>query len=170
MQNEFRRLKFGVVPSEFRGPQVDSCEQVLISYIRTAHDYSLQTDINATVEIFSYARKYIGKSFQEWLIANYNNGTGSRAGLVRRIVSWIEGKVTKQAITGEVKRDLNRIAYLDEGAQLATAFIFDNSPSPNCNVNFAIVKDRHFFEILAILGPELTAQFLLSLNGIRLAR
>ena len=174
MRNEYRRLKFGVVPAEWRQPQVDSAEQVLLSYLRTARDFSLQSDINASIEIFTLARHYIGKSFKDWLVANFNNGTGTRASLVRRIVAWVNGDVSYHALTGEVRRDLNRIDFLrGPDSQLKIPFVFDNAPvnkQGGPSISFDKVKDRHFFEIIAVLGPELTAHFLLSLNGIRQGR
>ena len=171
MRNEYRRLKFGVVPLEWRQPQVDAAEQILLSYLRSSKDFSLQNDVNSSLEIFTFARNYVGKNFKDWLIANFNNGTGTRASLVRRIVAWIDGKVSYKAITSEIRRDFNRIDFLiGPDPQLKTPFVFHNNPNMDDKgpgLDFSNVDDRHLFEILAVIGPEMTAHFLLSLNGIR---
>lgn len=170
MPNEYRRLLYGVVPLTLSNEQLEQSEQILISYLRTARDFSLMTDVNSSIEIFKIAKSYVGTSFKDWLIANFNNGVGTRASLVRRIIAWIEGKVSFKAVTSEVRRDLNRIDFLDkDDPQLVTPFIWHNNPNDKSqsNLDFSKVEDKHFFEMLSIMGPELTANFLLSLNGYR---
>lgn len=168
MRNEYRRLKFGNVPVEWRAPQVEASEQILISYLRTAASFDLMADSTSAIEVYALAKNYIGKSFKDWLIANFNGGVGVRSSLVRRIVTWIEGKVSYKAITSEVRRDMNRLDFLrPENPQLATPIMYDDVPSGDSILDFSKVKDRHFFEMIAVLGPELTAHFLLGLNGIR---
>lgn len=168
MRNEYRRLKFGSVPVEWRQPQVESAEQILISYLRSSGSFELAGDATPAIEIFAIAKQYIGKSFSHWLIANFNGGVGVRASLVRRIVAWVDGKVSYKAITSEVRRDMNRLDFLRaENPQLAIPIVAEPDLSGDSSLDFSRIKDRHFFEMLAVLGPELTANFLLSLNGIR---
>ena len=170
MRNEFRRLKFGMVPVEWRQPQIDASEQTLISYLRASKDFSLLGDISSSLEVFTLAKQYIGSNFRDWLIANFNHGSGARASLVRRIVAWVKGGIPVRGLVSEIHRDIKRISFLQGvDPQLQIPIVFQNNPNDQTatsDLDFSIIEDRHFFELIAALGPELTAKFLLTLNGI----
>lgn len=169
MRDEYRRLKFGCCPADWRQPQVEASEQILLSYLKTSKGFGLTRDVPATLEIFTIAKQFVGKNFQSWLIANYNNGSGARAPLVRAIVTWAKGKISSRYLIGEVRRDFGRIDFVPPvELQLAQPIVYnDTEIGHDESLDFSGVSDRHFFELIAVLGPELTAHLLLSLNGIR---
>lgn len=169
MRDEYRRLKFGCCPADWRQPQVEASEQILLSYLKTSKGFGLTRDVPATLEIFGIAKQFVGKNFQSWLIANFNNGSGARAPLVRAIVAWSKGKISSRYLIGELRRDLGRIDFIPPAElQLAQPIIFNDHPTNGEEtLSFAGVVDRHFFEMIGVFGPELTAHLLLSLNGIR---
>lgn len=169
MHDEYRRLKFGLVPVVWRQPQVDASEQILMSFLRTFRSFDMGNKVTPTLEVFGIAKQYVGNDFRNWLIANYNNGIGVRASLAKIILSWVNGKVSSPYVIQEVKRDLNRLDFLTPAdPQLSQPVIYDGRPGTNAGVlDFSPVKDRHFFEFITVLGPELTAHLLLSFNGIR---
>lgn len=168
----FKRLQFGSVPVNFTTPQIDTTEQILISYLRGTSHVAVLLDTEATLEIFKLSRQYVGSNFRNWLIANYSNGSGTRAALCRAILNWVTGKVSSKAVTSEVRRDLNRIDFLKTTQdQVQVPFLYNgDEEAPNQNVSFDAIEDRHYFEFLGLLGPELTAHFLLSLDGIRFVK
>lgn len=169
MRDEYRRLKFGCCPVDWRQPQVEASEQILLSYLKTSKGFGLTRDVPTTLEIFGIAKQFVGKNFQSWLIANFNNGTGARAPLVRAIVVWSKGNISSRYLIGEVRRDLGRIDFIPPvELQLAQPIIYNDAPvNGEEKVDFSKVSDRHFFEMISVLGPELTAHLFLSLNGIR---
>lgn len=169
MRDEYRRLKFGCCPADWRQPQVEASEQILLSYLKTSKGFGLTRDVPTTLEIFGIAKQFVGKNFQSWLIANFNNGTGARAPLVRAIVVWSKSKISSRYLIGEVRRDLGRIDFIPPvELQLSQPIVYNDLPvNGEESVDFSGIADRHFFEMIAVLGPELTAHLLLSLNGIR---
>lgn len=168
MLTKFRQLKFGYTPIDFRQQQTDAAEQILISYIRSAAKFDMLTNVPATLEVFGLAKQYIGPSFREWMIFNFGGGAGMRAAFVRRIHAWIVGTTSARTVTNAVRLDLNRLQFLSDEGQLKLPTVFPAiDPTAPTTLNFNLVEDRHFFEMIAVLGPELTARFLLSLNGIR---
>lgn len=171
MQNEFRRLKFGLVPADMREPHIESAEQILISYLRTCGAGNLMSDSVSAIEVYSIAKRYIGKNFKNWVLANFNSGVGVRASLARKLVLWADNKTYMKGITGEVRRDLNRLDFLKtSNPQLQTQIIYDDTPGGSSTIDVSNVTDRLFYEFITGMGPELTAHFLLSLNGIRFSK
>lgn len=167
MQTEYRRLKFGLISANVRIPQVDSYEQILISYVKTSNEYLLQTEVEPTIDIFRIAREYVGPSFKNWLLANFENGIGARASLVRAILTWIKDDSSIKLVIGEINRDLNRLCNLKNiNDQLVLPIVYSTDFKQTKGLNFDLVTDKHFFDLLAGIGPELTAILLLSLDGI----
>lgn len=168
----FKRLKFGSVPISFTTPHIDTTEQILISYLRTTSYTGVLLDTEAALEVFKLSRAYIGSNFRNWLIANYANGSGARAALCKAIVNWTKYRVSGKAVTSEIRRDLNRIDFLKSTQDQVQFPILYNGSEDNDgpDVSFDGIEDRHYFEFLSLLGPELTAHFLLSLDGIRFSK
>lgn len=165
---EYKRLKFGLAPVDFIQPHINDAEKIFISYLKTCGGTDVQYDINATMEIFKLANKYIGPNFRDWLIVNYSNGSGPRASLCKAILSWVNGDVSTKAVTTEIQRDLSRIDFLNSyQEQLEIPYIYRSAGQLEGNITFDKIIDRNFYDLLALIGPELTAHFCLSLNGVR---
>lgn len=165
---EFKRLKFGLVPIGFIQPHINDAEKTFISYLKSCGGTDIQYDVNVTTEIFKLAHKYVGSNFKNWLIANFSNGSGARASLCKAILNWSNGEVSSKAVTSEINRDFSRIDFLNSyQEQLEVPYIYKKDGQLNTNVSFDKITDRNFYEFLALIGPELTAHFCLSLNGVR---
>lgn len=168
----FRRLRFGTVPFEFTDAQVMKAERFLVGYVRSCQQVAILTDVSATLEVFQLAKAYIGQDFKQWLTVNYNNGSGVRAPLCRAIAAWHHRTLSDRGLLSEVKRDLNRLSFIEgQFGQLAQMEVFNHTPAAPDVVEevprFTTITDKTFFEILALLGPELTAHFCLSMNGVK---
>lgn len=165
---EFKRLKFGLVPVGFIQPHINDAETIFISYLKTCGGADIQYDVNATLEIFKLASKYIGPRFKDWLIVNFSNGSGARAALCKAILNWVNGDVSSKAVTSEINRDFSRIDFLDSYQdQLEIPYVYKTDGQLDANISFDKITDRNFYDFLALIGPELTAHFCLSLNGVR---
>lgn len=168
----FRRLRFGVGPFDFTEAQVINAERFLISYVRSCQQISVLIEVGPTLEVFQLAKAYIGQNFKQWLEANYNNGSGVRAGLCRAIAAWHHQKLSDKGLIGEVKRDISRLAFINDiYGQLPQPEVFSADPA-SCETQpqittFDGITDKTFFELLALLGPELVAHLCLSLNGVK---
>lgn len=178
MPNLFKQLKFGLAPVTITPEKLAAREQVLISYIKTCCSNSAQYDVEACVEVFNIAKEFIGQDFKLWIIANYKNGAGARAPLCKAITHWVSGKAHGRTVVETLRRDLDRLNFLKNNEEqvqtpithhLKTKHMGDYAGEEHVrsNIDFNVIKDRHFFEFLALLGPELTAHFCLSLDGIR---
>lgn len=168
--HEFRRLRFGTVPSTFTDAQVISAERFLVSYVRSCSQVSILTEIEPTLEVFQLARLYIGSSFKNWLVANYANGSGVRASFCKAIAAWAKGTLSDKAVIAEIKRDLNRLSFINENyGQLPAPIVYEENVNTNEQeqIGLTSVTDKTFFDLLALIGPELTAYLCLSLNGVR---
>lgn len=171
MSKEFRYTRFGMVPSELTDAKMDMNEQIFKSYLASATKFDLMSDADIHTEVFSIATQYIGNSFRNWLYVNFRNGNGPRKELVRKIVGYIKGEISGQSVISQLKIDISRINYLKPGTPLSTPILFDEyNPEKDDftvqDVNFKNIREDHLFEFFALIGPELTAKFCLSIDGV----
>lgn len=168
--HEYRRLRFGVVPVSLTDAQIISAERFLISYVRSCSQITVLTEVEPTLEVFQLAKLYIGSSFKHWLIANYSNGSGVRSSFCKAVATWSKGELSDKAVIAEIKRDLNRLSFITENyGQLPAPVIYDINVDYNMQEQIGLnnIADKTFFDLLALIGPELTAYLCLSLNGVR---
>lgn len=171
MTKEFRHTRFGMVPSELTDAKMDMNEQIFKSYLASATKFDLMSDADTHTEVFSIATQYIGTSFRNWLYVNFRNGNGPRKELVRKIIAYINGDISGQALISQVKMDNARLTFLKPAAQINTPILFDeyNPETDNFVVNevdFKGVREDHLYEFFTLIGPELAAKFCLSVNGV----
>lgn len=172
MATEFKYLKFGLVPVNFDAGILENSERIVNSFLNSFNSYKLINDASSHAEIFIIARQYIGENFRNWLIVNFRHGGGARKELARKIVGYIAGRLPGSTVIGQFKIDLNRIQNLSKNAEvIRTSIIYDQYDESRNNfrvedVDFSIVENRHFYDIMALIGPELAAKFCLSMDGI----
>lgn len=172
MATEFKHLKFGLVPAALDTSAVENSEAVAKSFLDTYNGFGLMQDINSHIEVFQVMRRYIGQDFRNWLIVNFRNGAGARKELVRKIVGYVDGRLPGRAVIGQLNIDFNRIQHMSaNGEPIKTSIIYDEyDESRNKyrveDIDFKIIEDRHFYDFLALIGPELAAKFIMSMDGI----
>lgn len=172
MATEFKHLKFGLVPTSLDMGAVENSETVAKSFLDSYNGFGLMMDSNSHIEVFQVARRYIGQDFRNWLIVNFRHGAGARKELVRKIVGYVAGRVSGRSVIGQLNIDFNRIQHMSSnGEPIKTSIIYDEyDESRNRyrveDVDFGIIEDRNFYDFLALIGPELTAKFIMSMDGI----
>lgn len=172
MSKDFRHAQFGLVPAELTLQRMEACETILKSFLKNVNKLNLLGNVESHQEVFSIAKEYIGEDFKNWLYVNFWNGNGARKELARKIVAYVDGKVSGKAVTSQVRVDINRLGYHVSGRPTTTPILYDEyDPVRNNfkieNVDFSNIEDRHFYDFIALLGPELTCAFLLSINGVQ---
>lgn len=172
MATEFKHLKFGLVPAGFDSATLESSETVINSFLSSFNSYKLMDDSSAHSEVFVVTRRYIGANFRNWLIVNFRNGGGARKELARKIVGYINGTLPGSVVINQLKIDISCLKDVaPRGEPIRTAIIYDEFSLIRDqfkveNVDFSKVEDRHLYDFLALIGPELAAKFCLSLDGI----
>ncbi|KAB3419233.1 hypothetical protein F9Z84_06925 [Escherichia coli] len=172
MATEFKYLKFGLVPTTFDAATLESSERIIKSFLGSFNAFNLLDDAASHKEIFTITRRYIGPNFRNWLIVNFRNGGGARKELVRKMVGYIMGRLAGRTVIAQLKIDFNRIQNLSKnGEVITTSIIYDEYEESRNHfrvedVDFSVIEDRHFYDIMALIGPELAAKFCLSLDGI----
>lgn len=172
MATEFKHLKFGLVPSDFDTATLENTEVVIKSFLSSFNSYKLMEDSSAHSEIFVATRRYIGKNFRNWLIVNFRQGGGARKELARKIAGWINGKLAGRVVISQLKTDFIALKTdSPRGEPIKTAVIFSEYDSAQDgfkvdDVDFSFIEDRHFYDFVGLIGPELAAKFCLSMDGI----
>ena len=172
MATEFKYLKFGLVPVSMDAAGKESAEQVFKSFLGALDNFQLTTDSQAHAEVFAVAKRYIGSHFRNWLIVNFRNGGGARKELARKIVGFIDGRLAGRMVISQIKIDLNRIQNMSHnGEAMPQSIVYDEYDCARnkwCvdEVDFSVVDDRHMYDFFALIGPELTAKFCLSMDGV----
>lgn len=88
------------------------------------------------------------------------------------MVGYIMGRLAGRTVIAQLKIDFNRIQNLSKnGEVITTSIIYDEYEESRNHfrvedVDFSVIEDRHFYDIMALIGPELAAKFCLSLDGI----
>lgn len=172
MATEFKYLKFGLVPVAFDAGTLENSERIIKAFLNSFNAFQLLDDASSHKEIFAVTRRYVGPNFRNWLIVNFRNGGGARKELVRKIVGYIDGRLSGRHVISQLKIDFNRIQNLSHNNEtIGTPIIYDSyQESRNQfkveDVDFSLIEDRHFYDIMALIGPELAAKLCLSLDGI----
>lgn len=172
MVTEFKYLKFGLVPANFDTGILENNERIINSFLGAWNEFQLMNDSGSHAEIFGITRRYIGESFRNWLIVNFRNGGGARKELARKIVGYIAGRLPGSVVISQIKIDFNRISNISHnGEVIHTSIIYDEHQEYRNryqieNVDFSIIEERHFYDWMALIGPELAAKFCLSMDGI----
>lgn len=172
MATEFKHLKFGLVPSSFDTATLENSETIIKAFLAQFAGYKLMDDASAHAEIFITTRRYIGADFRNWLIVNFRNGGGARKELCRKIVGWIDGRLSERTVLNQLGIDINSLKGVSlRNEPIKTSVIYNEYDSARDqfkveNVDFSIIEDRHFYDFMALIGPELAAKFCLSMDGI----
>jgi len=172
MATEFKYLKFGLVPAAFDNGILENNERIIKAFINSWNSGLLQTDISAHAEVFGITKRYIGESFRNWLIVNFRDGGGARRELARKIAGYLNGRMSGSTVITQLKIDLNRIQNMsNNGDPIPQPIIYDVQQGAATrfvveDVDFSNIEDRHFYDVMALIGPELAAKFCLSMDGI----
>lgn len=172
MAKEFKYLKFGLVPSTLTGSELENTETIVKAFLAQFQSYELMDTTGAHIEIFVQARKYVGVNFRNWLIVNFRHGSGARRELCRVIAGWINGTLSERTVINQLKIDINALKGQSiNGAPIKTSIIYNESEDGRADwivdkVDFSGIEDRHFYDWMALIGPELAAKFCLSMDGI----
>ncbi|QDB70268.1 hypothetical protein CF8_0100 [Aeromonas phage CF8] len=171
MAKDFRHARFGLVPIELTDARMEGNEQILKSFLKTFNTFSLLSNADSHAEVFSIAKEYIGDDFRNWCYVNFRMGSGARKELVRKMVGYINGTISFKSINGQLRQDFNKLNIARPGTQIQVPIIYDEYDPRRDQfkvegVDFSNIEDRHLYDILAAMGPELTAKFLLSLDGV----
>lgn len=172
MATEFKYLKFGLVPVDFNAGILEGSERIINSFLKSWNAFTLLEDSSAHAEIFAITRRYIGPNFRNWLIVNFREGGGARKELARKIAGYIHGRLPGRAVLSQLTIDFNRLQGQSvRGEVIRTSIIFDPQNAARDDfkiedVSFAGIEDKHFYDFMALIGPEMAAKFCLSLDGI----
>lgn len=172
MPDIYRHLKFGSICASQTQANIIQDQAVLRGFLNSFQSMDLHNSKEAHFEVYNIAKAYIGKNFRHWLLANYHNGSGARKDFVATFVNYVNGKVPGRTVITQLKNDTRRIPYLGNtvNGQLQTPIVFDGRSNANekayAELDFSQVHDYHVYDLFALVGPQLLAQLILSLDGI----
>lgn len=162
----FRKVPFGYVDSRLLDPTLTVINQILSAYISSAQNMEMKIDPASIKEVMELGEKITGGDFRHFLMANYEQGRGKRARLVRSITQFLQGKIDgrmlAQTITGDeqivsttqlkhVKNEYN--ASIDyRGADDVERFLQG-------------VVQNDLYVMVEGIGPHLYARMLITLTG-----
>lgn len=171
MAKDFRHARFGLVPADLTDARMEANELILKGFLKSFNQFNLLSNADSHQEVFVVAKEYIGNNFRNWLYVNYRMGVGARRELARKIVGYVNGTQSGRSVTTQVLQDISRLKITPFGRQINTPILYtDYSPERNKftidNVDFSKVEDRHMYDFFALMGPEMTAKFILSIDGV----
>lgn len=171
MAKDFRHARFGLVPSDLTDHRMEANELILKGFLKTFNQFNLLSNADSHQEVFIIAKEYIGDDFRSWLYVNFRNGIGARRELARKIVGYICGTQSGNAVTTQLQQDIGMLKLTPPGRQATLPILYDERAAAYedfriDNVDFTQIENRHLYDIFALLGPEMTAKFILSIDGV----
>lgn len=171
MAKDFRHARFGLVPSDLHDSRMEANELILKAFLNAYNKFELLSNADSHQEVFVVAKEYFGDNFRNWLYVNFRMGIGARRELARKIVGYINGELSARSVTTQVLQDISFLKLNPPGKQMNTPVLYNEyCPGQDVfkieNVDFSKVENRHLADFFALLGPELTAKFILSIDGV----
>lgn len=163
----YRSAKYGMVSADLLDPSLVAVNDLLKLFVRNSrNDFDFLITPKNIAEVFNHVSTIMSGDFRSWLAANYNNGTGVRAEMVRRILSFLNGEISGQLVVEGVRIDLSRCQHfkrIGENAKplQATPVITD----PKWLQILNDVTPGDFYALVEGIGIEALALMILTLNG-----
>ncbi len=118
----YRTTKYGVVEASLLDPSLKMvCDGMKVYISSAGNDFNYQCAPRVVAELLKQFRLVTGDDFRSWLAANYNQGVGVRASLVRSILSFLNGEISGMMVSDAIMRDVRKlILYIEAGQDPTT--------------------------------------------------
>lgn len=164
--SDYRKVAYGYVDSRLLDPTVSTINGILRAYVVSSQDMEMMIDPASIAEVVSLGEKITGGDFKHWLMANYDNGVGKRAKLVRAIVGYLNGDISgrtmSQSITADEQYVTTTQLKLVAGAYNGR---IDRRDFDEVQRKLDKLDHNDMHRFIEGVGPQLFARMLITFNG-----
>lgn len=128
-------------------------------------DLSLTTKNHVSLETIRIAMQLTGGSFRQFMEANYNQGSGSLANLIKDIAHYLNGRLGHQSILTAIKNEEAKLQNFNRTkSALYTPTRRASNALPLLEDGY-IVHDYDLFRLMAGIAPANVGRFLQLFGG-----
>ncbi len=162
----FRQVKNGFVNYDVGDGDLMTIMRNLKQFIWSGYsDYNIRLNPLIITDILKQTRLLVGQDFRAFLMANYNRGIGTQAGLVREVVNYLSGQVGYRSVNTAIVIEENKIKSYDKFENWGAKTISANHMDTVGLSQLDKVNDYDFYRLCAGLSPELLARMFLVIGG-----
>jgi hypothetical protein len=164
--SSYRQVRNGFVNLGLGDGDLALINRNLKSYLRTSHDFKVKKDPQVIADVIKQIRLITGDDFKGFLLANYNNGLGPMAGMVRDIVLYLNGKVSPRSVITSIRIEANKVInYNDPRTTWESKPLVINRLDTETNSKLMKITDYDLYYFIAGLSVEKVATLFLALSG-----
>ena len=102
----YRPTKFGMVEASVLDPSMKMITDSMKIYLTSSQNYDYLQTPSVISDLLKSMKMITGDDFPAWLKAVYNNGTGVRAEIVRRMLSFLSGETDGMMLVEAITRGI----------------------------------------------------------------
>ncbi len=166
----YRTTKYGMVEASLLDPSLKMvCDGMKVYLGSAANDFKYQCAPRVVAELLKQFRLVTGDDFRAWLAANYNQGVGIRAPIVRSILGFLHGDISGMMVSDAIMRDVQKLILYTEAnhdpAIAATRHIADEHHLTKWVKRLENVSNADMYRVIEGIGFIALARLVVSLNG-----
>lgn len=162
----YRQIQNGFISLEVNDMDLAIIVRNLKSFLRSSHNFGVKSDPLVIGDLVKQLRLLTGGDFRAFLIANYGDGYGPIASLVRDIILYMNGKISYRSVITAITIEQNRVrTYNNIPGGWQNNVMSKNRLDVNGIADLTKVTDFDFFYLLSAVAPENVISMFLSLAG-----
>lgn len=165
----FRNAKYGSVEVSVLDPTLKAITDSVKIYLASSTDFKYMTSPRVISDLVKQFKTITGNDFRGWLAANYNEGVGVRAPIVRNILSFLNGEISGMTVCEAIIRDERKLVLYqragDDPATESTRHIADEHHLKKWMKLLNDVSNDDMFALFEGVGPQHVGRLIVSLIG-----
>lgn len=165
----FRNAKYGSVEVSVLDPTLKAITDSIKIYINSSSDFKYLTAPRVISDLVKQFKTITGNDFAGWLAANYNDGVGVRAPIVRNILSYLNGEISGMLVGEAIIRDERKLVLYERSnvdpATESTRHIADEHHLSKWSKLLNDVSNEDMYSLIEGVGPQHIARLLITLIG-----
>lgn len=162
----YRRIANGFITADISEEEANNLFRNLDLLRKDAYsDFELVVKGHVTLETLRIASRLTGGSFRQFMEANYNQGSGSLANLIKDIAHFLNGRLGHHSIITSIKNEEQKLQNFSR-SKTATYTPSKRAASalPLLEDGY-IVHDHDLYRLMAGISPANVGRFLQLLGG-----
>lgn len=163
----YRQIRNGFVSLNVGEADLAVVMRNLKSYVRSAQaEFSIKINPLSIRDAIKQIRLLTGGEFKSFLMANYNNGLGPQAGMVREIVYYLRNKVSHRSVSTQLLIEEGKVSSYNSDPkrwEMKPAHI--QTMSTQNLLELDKITEFDFYRLVAGTSPEIVARIFLTFAG-----
>ena len=163
----YRQIRNGFISLNVGEADLAVVMRNLKSYVRSAQaDFKVKIHPLSIRDAIKQIRLLTGSDFKSFLMANYNNGVGPQAGMVREIVYYLRNKVSHRSVSTQLLIEEGKVTSYNSDPKRWEAKPVNIQTMTTQNIlELDKVTEYDFYRLVAGTSPEIVSRIFLTIAG-----